>query len=147
MAQRIEVLHVTAAAGVAKAAPVTVALPFTDGVIHHITVIVPRGPSGLSGFQLRYDGVQQIPRTAGEFIVTDDEKIGFDVEGYPTGSHWQLTTYNTDIYSHTYEVRFLLDEITRVTPSAVTFLPIQQADQPTSSVEDVEPQPEGVLVP
>jgi hypothetical protein len=124
VAERFEIFHVIVAASVTQAAPTTTALSFVDGLVTEVEVIVPPGPSGLSGFQLRYNNVQQIPRTIGAFITTDDEKIKWPIEGFPTGSGWQFTAYNTDINPHTYEIRFLIDELRRPVASLPPLVPI-----------------------
>jgi hypothetical protein len=52
-------------------------------------------------------GQQIIPINSGGWIISDDDKITWPVQGLPESGAWQLIGYNTDIYDHTIQVRFL----------------------------------------
>lgn len=125
MADRVEVFDVTVPAGTAKASPQTTALSFLDGEVTEVEVVIPPGPHGLVGFQLAYGGGQLIPRTAGAFIVADDEVIRWPVESYPTGGRWSLIAYNTGVYAHTLEVRFLVNELQTRAGAPAQVTPVQ----------------------
>jgi hypothetical protein len=132
---REELFEVTIPAGTAQAAPVTVNCPFPDGIVTDIEFVVPPGPSGLMGFHLAYGGVQQLPRTAGAFYVTDTEVIRRTIRSYPTGGRWQIRGYNTDVYAHTIEVRFLVDEFP---PKQRVSTPIPTITQPNQLAPALE---------
>lgn len=117
MADRIELFHVTTPAGTLETSPLTTDLQFLDGVVTDIQMVIPDGPSGLMGVAFLYGGQQIIPN-GDMFIVSNNERIDWPITGYPTGSQWQLSTYNTDIYDHTVEVRLLVNEFTLPTPLA-----------------------------
>ena len=110
--------------GTSSSAPQVTTLPFDEGDIIRIEVVVPDGCAGLVGFAFRQSSQQVIPFTAGNWIVSNDEKIGWDVSGYPTGAKWALATYNTDVFAHTLHVRFLLNELGAPVPQAPTLAPI-----------------------
>lgn len=110
MAEREEVFAVTVAAGVARTAPVTTNLVFTDGIPVAVELVIPDGVAGLAGARLSYAGVGILPRTKGAFFVGNDEVIQREVSGFPTGKSWQFVGFNTDIYPHTFEVRIQLNE-------------------------------------
>jgi len=111
MATRIEVIPVTVAAMTPIAAPVIVALPFDDGRVDALEIIVPPGPSGLVGFQVRHSSQVVIPFSANAFLVTDDEKIHWPMEAFPEANKWDCVIYNTDQYPHTVTFRFLITDV------------------------------------
>jgi hypothetical protein len=127
---REELFEVTIAAGTLQSAPTTAAMSFVDGIVTGVEFVVPPGPSGRVGFALFYGGVRQLPRTDGAFYVTDDEVIRRSLTGFPSGSRWQLVGFNTDIFPHTIEVRFLIDELPPKRPSRVAIPTILQPNQP-----------------
>lgn len=114
MAERIEVFEVTVPAGTAISAPQNTSLSFLDGHVTKIEVRIPPGPSGLVGFRFVHSQQVIIPFSGTTWIVADDEKLEWPVEGYPTNDDWSVRAYNTDIYPHTLYIRFLVTE--RVIP-------------------------------
>lgn len=110
MASRIETFDVTIPAATAIATPQSTALPFNEGVVQRLEIRVPPGPSGLMGFRITHSGEVVIPNNRDNWIITDDEKIPWDLDDYPVGSAWGITAYNTDIYPHTVYLRFLVIE-------------------------------------
>lgn len=135
MAHRVEAPVVTVAAGVSSLAPVTTSLTWQPGRVTRIEVRVPPGPSGLVGFAIGHSGQVIIPRTSGQWIITDDESLSWDVAEYPSGSKWFVRAFNADIYAHSLYFRFHLDEIGGVRRLPVTELDIQQPDQPMAVIE------------
>lgn len=129
MADRIELFHVTTDADTAKTSPTVTDLVFTDGIVTELQLLIPDGPSGLVGIAMQYGGERVIPSTD-EFIVSNNERITWPLDGFPTGRQWQAVSYNTDVYDHTIEVRFLVNEFP--TPELATLglpLPIDQSGQ------------------
>lgn len=111
MAQRIEVRDVTIPSGTLQASPQVTNLVWLQGFPIRVELRVPPGPSGLVGIQLMHSGVVVIPRRGSAFLVTDDEIVGWDVEGYPSNPAWALRGFNTGVYDHTIQIRMLLNEI------------------------------------
>lgn len=111
MAERVESFEVVTAAGVPTSAPVTTTLSMLDGELERLEIIIPPGPSGLVGFRVRHSGQVVIPFSGGGWIISDDEKISWPLSGFPTGNKWSIQSYNTDIYPHTLEFRFHLNEL------------------------------------
>lgn len=139
MAQRIEAKAVTVPAGTAIAAPQVTALPFADGVVTRVEVRIPPGPSGLAGFQIWNSGQRVIPYRDDTWIVSDDDALDWPLTGYPTGGAWQFAGYNTDLYPHTFYLRFHLDEIGAPAPGVVPIVPIaEEAPALSVSVENPE---------
>ncbi len=124
MAQRIEGFDVTFPPGTPVGNPVVIPTPFVDAVVTRIDVQVPDGPSGLMGWAILHSQQQIIPHKVGQYIVANNHDFSWEVEKYPTGALWAFQGYNTDVYSHTIHVQFLLDEIGIVFPSSVQLVPI-----------------------
>lgn len=111
MAERVEISEATVPLGTAIASAVTFTQSWLPGILRRIEIVVPPGPSGLVGFRFLNSGQTVIPRDASKWFVTDDEKLGFDIEGFPTSDKWSVRAYNLDIYDHTLYFRWFLDEI------------------------------------
>ena len=80
-------------------------------VVERIEVIVPRGPSGLMGFRFRFSGQVVIPYAGANYVVTDDEKLSWPIQGYPVNNAWSVQMYNTGLFAHTIYIRMLVNEI------------------------------------
>lgn len=111
MAERIELFQVTCPLGTAIATPQTTSLVMDDGELVRLEVTVPSGPSGFMGFRFRHSQQVVIPYKGSNWIITDDEKLSWDLHGYPTGSAWSIQMYNTDIWAHTVYLRLHINEI------------------------------------
>lgn len=109
MAQEVRAFAVTIPAGTAKGAGFGSSLAMPPRSVQQIEVRVPPGPRGEVGFQIGTGGNQVLPLNAGQFIVTDDEVITWDLEEQLDSGAWQLLGYNTGTYDHTIGVRFLLN--------------------------------------
>lgn len=118
MADRIQVFDVTTPAGTLSTAPLSTPLPFNQGIVTVVQVLVPPGPSGLVGFRFTHSGTVVIPYEYSDWIIADNDKIDWPVANKPTGGRWGLQSYNTDVYDHTLYISFLIDEILR--PASVT---------------------------
>lgn len=126
MASRIELFSPTIPAGTLQSAPLNVPFVFNDGVVQRIEILVPPGPSGLVGFAITHSGSIVIPYDGTSFFVTDDEKLSWDVEDFPTGSAWGVRAFNTDVYPHKLYFRFLVRETTQLPSGNVPLLDIAQ---------------------
>lgn len=124
MAQRTELFAVTVPAGTAQASPQVTALSFPDAVTEAVEFIIPPGPSGLVGWQLRHSGQFIIPRTANSFFVMDDVHQTWALEDYPVGNKWQVAAYNTDIYDHTLQFIFHVNELSQPVGTTPPLIPI-----------------------
>lgn len=124
MADRIHLFQVTVAAGTQQAAPAVTDLDFPDGIVRAVGVVVPDGVAGLAGCAFTYQNEWIIPYARGTYIVSNDEKILWDVDNKPTGSQWQVTAYNEDVYPHTFYIRVFVDEFPEPLPAPVLPVPI-----------------------
>lgn len=107
MAQDIPVFRVTVPKGTPVATPQVSNLSMPARRVDRIQVRVPPGPRGEVGFKLGSAGTAVIPADGVTFLVTDDEVIDWPLEGFWDSGSWQLTLYNTGMFPHTLEVRFL----------------------------------------
>lgn len=108
MARRIAVFEVTIAAGTAKAAAISNDVSFEPGPVDEVEIVIPDGHSGATGFQLAQAGQAIIPEESGTYIVANNEVIRWPLDGYNDAGSWQLIGYNTDVYDHTFYLRFLI---------------------------------------
>jgi hypothetical protein len=112
VATRIEVANVTVAALTLQAAPQITPFTFDDGRVDAVEIVVPDGPSGLVGFQIRHSKQVIIPYDGFTFITTNDEVIHWPLETFPVAQKWDVVIYNTDQFPHTLSFRWLItDEI------------------------------------
>lgn len=106
VANRIESFDVTVTAGTAKASAATTDVSFADGLVQRIELDVPPGHTGHTGIQILGAKGQLIPFTFGTFLVADDHDFGWDLVGVIDTGSFQVKAYNTDIYDHTFYLRF-----------------------------------------
>jgi hypothetical protein len=119
MAQQVYAFPVTVAAGTPSTAPTAVDVSFPQAIVTEVQIIVPDGHAGLTGIALQQAHQAVIPKNAGHFIVSNDEKLSFPLEDFLDNGNWQALVYNTDIYGHTFYLRFLCATIgTAVAPPA-----------------------------
>lgn len=126
-AERVEVFDVTAAAGTAQATPTETAITFAPGQVVGLEIIIPDGHMGLTGIQLAQAHRQTIPRTAGAFIVGNNEVIRWPLDGYLNTGSWSAFVYNLDAIEHHFQLRFLLVELARSTAPPTILPPIDPA--------------------
>lgn len=107
MAQEIRAFDVPVPANTPLATPITAALTMPPRIVDRIEIKVPPGPRGELGFALGAGGVAVLPIQAGQWLITDDEEIGWDVTDQLDSGGWQLFAYNTGRFAHTLHIRFL----------------------------------------
>jgi hypothetical protein len=106
VANRIEAFAVTVTAGTAKTSAATTDVSFLDGIVQRIELDVPDGHFGLTGIQILSAHAQAIPYTFGDYIVADGHDFGWDLVGQIDTGSWQVKCFNTDVYDHTFYLRF-----------------------------------------
>lgn len=127
-------LSATIPAGTPSTAPAKLALTIPVRRVDRIEVTVPPGPRGNVGFQLGMSGSQVVPANAGQWIVTDNERMSWDLYGLPDSGAWQLIGYNDGTQPHTIYVRFLVS-LTGSAPAPLpTLLPSAALDSPAAQV-------------
>lgn len=98
----------TVPAGTAQSAGWSADLSFPPRIVEGVDIRVPPGPRGNVGFYIGSAGTPIIPTNTGEWIITDDEKISFDLEDQITSGAWTFYAYNNGALPHTIYVRFRL---------------------------------------
>lgn len=124
MADRIEPFAVTIPANTPIAAPLVTDTDFADGIVTHITITVPPGPSGFVGFKFTHMGGPVIPYTGANYFIADDRVIEWDLTNMPTATGWQLVAYNTDVYPHTLYIEYHINEIVDALPARTPIVEI-----------------------
>lgn len=109
MADEFRAFGVTVPAGTAIAAPQITALPTPiDRLVTRIEMRVPPGCNGLVGFALQQAHQSVIPYGLGQWIITNDEIIGWDIGGVLSDGDWSIAAYNTGSFAHTLQIRLLM---------------------------------------
>lgn len=126
MAQRIEIEDIVIPAGVLRTAPQTFTLPWREGYPDFIEFRFPPGPSGTVGVQLFHSGRRMIPKRADTFLISDDEIVKWELEGYPYNSVYTVRAFNEGNYQHTIQLRMGLNEVSGQRLATTTAVPIVQ---------------------
>lgn len=121
MADWIEAFQVTIPAGTTRPGQ-TYSLKFKrPGKIERIEIVIPDGPAGRVGFQLLFAGTVVLPFDDKKYIISNNEKISWEIfQKYDTGD-WAIRAYNEGVYDHTIYIRFLVIDPTptRTSPQLV----------------------------
>ena len=107
-ASRLERFDVTAPAGTVATAAIEVPTSWLPGELVGVLLDIPDGHNGLTGIQLALAHQPVIPRTAGAWIIGNDEHLELDTIGYLNTGAWSAFVYNTDIFDHAFHVTFLV---------------------------------------
>lgn len=108
---RLETFTVLAPTGTTPAAPQEVATRFVPGVVVGIGIIIPPGHGGSTGIALGVAHQPIIPEAKGAYLISDDEKIEWPLEGQPTSGQWSAFVYNTDSVVHNFYLRYFVVEV------------------------------------
>lgn len=127
MAEEIYEFQVATPAGTPQATPLVTQLPMPPRLVSQVEIRVPPGPRGELGFALGAAGQPVIPRAAGTFVVTDDERIVWPLEGQIDSGAWECFTFNTGAFAHTVYLRFLVSMLPAEL-GATVFTPIAASD-------------------
>lgn len=114
---RVEAFTVVAPASTAKATPLEVVTAFEAGTVVRIEIDVPDGHAGLTGIFLAVAKGRILPRTLGSFLVANDDHLGWDLFGVPDSGAWSAFVYNTDLFDHSFYVRYSIVNIVGDTPT------------------------------
>ncbi len=94
---------VSTPANTTAAAPLVTAFPVTEGIVYHMKVIFPPGPSGLLHVQIFDAAYQMFPTALGQSFVGDNSLFQFDVLYAKKADPFLFTmkTWNLDdTYAH-----------------------------------------------
>src|SRR2546427_11360384 len=107
-AREIQAFTVTIPAGTPAAVPQVTNLTMPARIVERVEVVVPSGWNGLAGFALGAAGQPVIPYNRGAWIVASGETLAWDLADQISSGAWQLFGYNTGLFAHTLQIRFLL---------------------------------------
>lgn len=108
MAQEIRSFTFTIPPLTPATAPVSLDVSFPPREVNTLEIVVPDGANGVMGFQIQNSGLVVIPYGSDLWIVANNEKMSWPLEGYINSGSWQLAGYNTGQQDHSVYVRFLL---------------------------------------
>lgn len=100
----------TVPAGTLQAAPVLAVVPFPDGRIRKVTIVVPPGHAGLTGLQVRLAGTPIVPYGGAPWLVADHYTDSWEVDQDAAAGQLALAGFNTDVYPHTFYTRILWEQ-------------------------------------
>lgn len=108
MAREVRAFTCVVPAGTLITAPARFDLSFPPRQVDTLEIVVPPGPSGVVGFAIQNSNVTVIPYDSDEFLVMNNEKVSWPLDGYIDSGAWNLLAYNTGTQPHSVYVRFLL---------------------------------------
>lgn len=124
MATRHHVFVVTCPSGTLATAPVEIPLAFASAVVEKISIVIPDGHAGLTGIALAVAHQPVVPFDTGTFFAGNDEVIPLLLDDYPDSGAWSAFLYNDDTQSHSWQVRFAVNEVAGVTPAETPVAPL-----------------------
>ena len=124
MPSRVYEGDLTVPAGTPATAPVSALVPLQLGVLRKITLEVPRGHSGLTGWQLVIAGTPVIPFAGNTWLIADNYTDSWELDEQVNPGQVQVMGYNNDIYAHTFYARFLLEDL--APPPAISITSTEQ---------------------
>jgi hypothetical protein len=110
---------VTIPAGTPKSAPLTFATTLPTRRISRIHWMVPPGPSGQAGWQIRMNGVSVIPVNGSQWIIHDGDSTVSELARLPDSGAWSVAGYNTGTFTHTIYVSYFAAVIAPAVPLIV----------------------------
>lgn len=111
MARQIYEFQFTMVAGLAADTVQTMDMTIPVRTMNAIQITIPPGPSGDMGFAITVSGQPIIPYNDSSWVITDDEKLEWPLNGYPNSGAWGARGYNNGTYDHTIYVRLLVDVV------------------------------------
>lgn len=112
MSDRVYWFTNTIPANTPQTALFTADMSFVSADVEKILTIIPAGPAGSVGFQVKSGGGQFVPQTPGQFIVADGYVFEFPQNKAPNNGNWQFVGYNTDYQAHTIQIAFYVNDFT-----------------------------------
>lgn len=114
---------ITVNAGTASSSPLVTTVSLGDVMLHSISLRIPPGHQGFTGIQWRQAGTTIVPFGANtDWVIGNDDRETFTVES-EVDAGFQVITYNTDLYNHTFYIRYVLTPIAAAGPQLAA--PIQ----------------------
>ena len=132
MSREVRAFTFLVPAGTPSSAPVSMSMAFPPRTVDVIEIVIPPGPSGVVGFAIQNSGVTVIPYESDDWIVGNNEKITWPLDGYINSGSWQIIGYNTGINDHAVYVRFQLSLPTEAPAPTVALISADDLDSEQS---------------
>jgi hypothetical protein len=120
----------TVPAGTAIATPVKLPVVLEDNLLDNVDIVIPDGHAGLTGLAILWSGAPFFPFTENSYLIGNNEKVPFPYGGEIAANGFTLAGYNTDIYPHSFYLRWQISDLGAALPvsieSAQTTPPITQ---------------------
>lgn len=107
-------------ANTAIAAPVSQAVILEDAQLDTLTIVIPDGHVGLTGIAITRGGVQTFPFIQGTWLTGNNDVVQYPYDGEITANGFVLSGYNTDIYPHSFYLRWEISDLTAASPVQIT---------------------------
>lgn len=114
---RVYPLTVTTPDGTLEASPQSTTWPLEDARLLYIDLIIPAGHNGLTGLRVEYNGTQIVPWGDVSYIIANNDRIRFPVNGEITRTGLVIITYNTDVFDHSHYLYAAIQDLPE--PTAV----------------------------
>lgn len=110
-ASRVFPFTIAVPAGTLSSSPQTTATTIPVGQVVRIEIDVPDGHARFTGIVLAVAGGPYIPYGYRQWLVANGHTFEWEFAGLPDSGAWSAIAYNTDIYAHSFYLRyFILDE-------------------------------------
>lgn len=116
-------LSPTIAKGRPPSNPVSTPWPIVQGHLHSITVRVPAGHNGLTGFRITYNGQQIMPWSNFAWEIGSGDVFTYRWEEEIMATGLVLICYNTDITPHQFFAQAEIQPVLGTPPGAVAGSP------------------------
>lgn len=107
-ASGVEAFEVVIPPGTPQTSPVEVLTTVHPSELVGVQIRIPAGHNFLTGLRIAIAHAQVLPRTEGGWIIGDNESLSYDTLGYLNTGALSCFGFNTDIYPHTFHVRYEL---------------------------------------
>lgn len=110
-ASRVFPFTITVPAGTTAAAPQSTDTTLPVGQVVRIEIDVPDGHARYTGIILTVADGPYIPYGYRNWLIANGHTFEWDFAGLPDSGSWSVLAYNTDIFPHSFYVRyFILDD-------------------------------------
>lgn len=123
MARDIQVFDVSVPPGGSATAPQKFALTLPPRRVTGVEFQIPDGNRGSVKFAIGMGGTQLVPSNTGQFISGNAEVIHWPLSGMPDSGAWQMLAFNTGVWAHVIQVRFLLELVSTGQSTGAVLIP------------------------
>lgn len=118
--RRIYTTEFVVPGGTLQSAPHLQAVQLEDNNLDLVRIIVPDGHVGFTGLRITWGGTQVVPFGTGTWWVANNELMDLALDQEVTADGLQLAGYNTDVFDHTFWLRWLVSDLPPRTVAAIT---------------------------